>query len=79
MGLGNIGLLASKPVMEKKALLFKTFDEIKLVWTGGASAGIPGLSLLLSLGVKRENLGVQRENMWRVDHLGVIYKALMKR
>lgn len=46
----------------------KDFAGIKLVSTGGGSAGIACLDLLLSLGVKRENV-------WLVDHLGVIHKG----
>jgi len=46
----------------------KEFADIKLVSTGGGSAGIACLNLLLSLGVKRENV-------WLVDHLGVIYEG----
>ncbi len=46
----------------------KEFADIKLVSTGGGSAGIACLNLLLSLGVKRENV-------WLVDHLGVVYEG----
>jgi len=31
LGLGNLGALASKPVMEGKALLFKRFEDIAVV------------------------------------------------
>ena len=46
----------------------KDFADIKLVSTGGGSAGIACLDLLLSLGVKRKNV-------WLVDRLGVIYEG----
>jgi malate dehydrogenase (oxaloacetate-decarboxylating)(NADP+) len=46
----------------------KEFVDIKLVSTGGGSAGIACLNLLLSLGVKRENV-------WLVDHLGVVHEG----
>ncbi|MDP6897300.1 MAG: phosphate acyltransferase, partial [Rhodospirillales bacterium] len=46
----------------------KEFADIKLVSTGGGSAGIACLNLLLSLGVKRENV-------WLVDHLGVVHEG----
>ena len=49
-------------------LVGKEFADIKLVSTGGGSAGIACLNLLLSLGVKRENV-------WLVDHLGVVYEG----
>jgi malic enzyme len=32
LGLGNIGALASKPVMEGKAVLFKKFADIGRRW-----------------------------------------------
>jgi malate dehydrogenase (oxaloacetate-decarboxylating)(NADP+) len=46
----------------------KTLSEIKLVSTGGGAAGIACLSLLVSMGVKRDNI-------WLVDHVGVIYEG----
>jgi malate dehydrogenase (oxaloacetate-decarboxylating)(NADP+) len=150
LGLGNIGALASKPVMEGKAVLFKKFagintfdievdetdpqklvdivcaleptfgainledikapdcfvveeecrkrmnipvfhddqhgtaivvgaallnalrivdkpiDQVKLVSTGGGAAGIACLNLMLTMGLKRENV-------WLCDHKGLIY------
>jgi len=44
----------------------KNISDIKLVSTGGGAAGIACLNLLVTLGVKRENI-------WLVDHLGVVY------
>ncbi len=46
----------------------KELADIKLVSTGGGAAGIACLNLLVSMGVKRENI-------WLVDHLGLIYEG----
>ena len=46
----------------------KRFDEIKIVSTGGGAAGIACLNMLLSLGVKRENV-------WLCDLEGLVYKG----
>ena len=46
----------------------KKISDIKLVSTGGGAAGIACLNLLVTLGVKRENI-------WLVDHLGVVYEG----
>jgi malate dehydrogenase (oxaloacetate-decarboxylating)(NADP+) len=44
----------------------KTFDEIKIVSTGGGAAGIACLQLLLDLGVRREKI-------WLVDRDGLCH------
>jgi malate dehydrogenase (oxaloacetate-decarboxylating)(NADP+) len=44
----------------------KRFDEIKVVSTGGGAAGIACLNMLLTLGVKRENV-------WLCDLAGLVY------
>ncbi|MEM7732204.1 MAG: NADP-dependent malic enzyme [Pseudomonadota bacterium] len=44
----------------------KTFEDIKIVSTGGGAAGIACLNLLLKLGVKRENV-------WLCDIAGLVY------
>ncbi|MHA6325224.1 NADP-dependent malic enzyme [Roseivivax sp. CAU 1753] len=44
----------------------KTFEEIKIVSTGGGAAGIACLNMLLKLGVKRENV-------WLCDIEGLVY------
>ena len=44
----------------------KKFDEIKLVSTGGGAAGIACLTLLMDLGVKRENI-------WMLDRKGLCH------
>ena len=46
----------------------KSFDEIKVVSTGGGAAGIACLNMLLKLGVKRENV-------WLCDINGLVYKG----
>ena len=44
----------------------KTFEDIKVVSTGGGAAGIACLNMLL-------NLGVKRENVWLCDLAGLVY------
>jgi malate dehydrogenase (oxaloacetate-decarboxylating)(NADP+) len=44
----------------------KTFEDIKVVSTGGGAAGIACLNMLLKLGVKRENI-------WLCDVHGLVY------
>jgi len=44
----------------------KTFEDIKVVSTGGGAAGIACLNMLL-------NLGVRRENVWLCDLAGLVY------
>ncbi|WP_289040604.1 NADP-dependent malic enzyme [uncultured Aliiroseovarius sp.] len=44
----------------------KSFDQIKVVSTGGGAAGIACLNMLLKLGVKRENV-------WLCDIDGLVY------
>ena len=44
----------------------KSFDEIKIVSTGGGAAGIACLNMLLKLGVKRENV-------WLCDIHGLVH------
>jgi malate dehydrogenase (oxaloacetate-decarboxylating)(NADP+) len=46
----------------------KTFDQIKVVSTGGGAAGIACLNMLLKLGVKRENV-------WLCDIHGVVWQG----
>ncbi|NNE51662.1 MAG: NADP-dependent malic enzyme [Sulfitobacter sp.] len=46
----------------------KTFEEIKIVSTGGGAAGIACLNMLLKLGVKRENV-------WLCDINGLVYQG----
>ena len=46
----------------------KSFDEIKLVSTGGGAAGIACLNMLVKLGVKRENI-------WLCDLHGLVHEG----
>ncbi|MDJ0858004.1 MAG: NADP-dependent malic enzyme [Dinoroseobacter sp.] len=46
----------------------RTFEDVKIVSTGGGAAGIACLNMLLKLGVKRENVTL-------VDVAGVVYKG----
>ncbi|SLN16693.1 NADP-dependent malic enzyme [Ruegeria meonggei] len=46
----------------------KKFEEIKIVSTGGGAAGIACLSMLVKLGVKRENI-------WLCDIHGLVYQG----
>ncbi len=46
----------------------KTFEDIKIVSTGGGAAGIACLNMLLKLGVKRENV-------WLCDIKGLVYEG----
>ena len=46
----------------------KTFEDIKVVSTGGGAAGIACLNMLLKLGVKRDNV-------WLCDIHGLVYEG----
>ena len=46
----------------------KTFEDIKIVSTGGGAAGIACLNMLLKLGVRRENI-------WLCDIHGLVYEG----
>jgi malate dehydrogenase (oxaloacetate-decarboxylating)(NADP+) len=46
----------------------KSFEDIKIVSTGGGAAGIACLNMLLKLGVKRENV-------WLCDIKGLVYEG----
>ncbi|MHA6267038.1 NADP-dependent malic enzyme [uncultured Aliiroseovarius sp.] len=46
----------------------KSFDQIKVVSTGGGAAGIACLNMLLKLGVKRENV-------WLCDIAGLVHEG----
>ncbi|MEL6959278.1 MAG: NADP-dependent malic enzyme [Pseudomonadota bacterium] len=49
----------------------KSFEDIKIVSTGGGAAGIACLNMLLKLGVKRENV-------WLCDIEGLVYEGREK-
>ena len=46
----------------------KKFEDIKVVSTGGGAAGIACLNMLVTLGVKRENI-------WLSDRTGLVYEG----
>ena len=46
----------------------KSFEDLKVVSTGGGAAGIACLNMLVKLGVKRENI-------WLVDLHGLVYEG----
>ena len=46
----------------------KTFEDVKIVSTGGGAAGIACLNMLLKLGAKRENV-------WLCDIHGLVYEG----
>ncbi|MHA6265037.1 NADP-dependent malic enzyme [Arenibacterium sp. CAU 1754] len=46
----------------------KTFEEIKIVSTGGGAAGIACLNML-------QKMGVKRENVWLCDIHGLVYEG----
>ncbi len=49
----------------------KKIEEVRLVSTGGGAAGIACLNLFVELGVKKENITL-------VDHIGVVFKGRKK-
>jgi len=61
-------IVTGAAVLNGLRVIEKDFDEIKLVSTGGGSAGIACLNLLVTMGVKRENI-------WLVDHIGVVHEG----
>ncbi len=61
-------IVTGAAILNGLCVVGKEFADIKLVSTGGGSAGIACLNLLVSLGVKRENV-------WLVDHLGVVHEG----
>ncbi|NQW02004.1 MAG: NADP-dependent malic enzyme [Rhodospirillales bacterium] len=61
-------IVAGAAILNGMRIIGKKLADIKLVSTGGGAAGIACLNLLLKMGVKRENVTL-------VDHIGVIYKG----
>jgi malate dehydrogenase (oxaloacetate-decarboxylating)(NADP+) len=59
-----VGAAATNAVLVAK----KSFEDIKVVSTGGGAAGIACLNMLLKLGVKRENV-------WLCDIHGLVYEG----
>ncbi len=61
-------IVASAALSNGLAVVGKDIGEIKMVSTGGGAAGIACLDLMIALGLRRENVVL-------VDHLGVIFEG----
>ncbi len=61
-------IVCAAAILNGLRLQNKSFEDIKLVSTGGGAAGIACLDLLVSMGVKRENI-------WLADHIGIVYEG----
>src|SRR5437868_4655410 len=61
-------IVVAAAVINGLEFLRKDITKVKLVSTGGGAAGIACLNQLLALGLKRENIIL-------VDHLGVVFKG----
>jgi malate dehydrogenase (oxaloacetate-decarboxylating)(NADP+) len=61
-------IVVGAAVLNGLALVGKKLDEVKVVSTGGGAAGLACLNLIVSLGVKRENV-------WLCDIAGVVYQG----
>ena len=61
-------IVVAAAVINGLLLLKKDIKKVKLVSTGGGAAGIACLNQLLDLGLKRENVIL-------VDHVGVVFKG----
>ena len=61
-------IVCAAAILNGLRLQNKKFEDVKLVSTGGGAAGIACLDLLVTMGVKVENI-------WLVDHIGVVYEG----
>ncbi len=61
-------IIVGSAVLNALAVVGKNIAQVKLVSTGAGAAGIACMDMLVSLGVKRENI-------WVCDRLGVIYSG----
>ncbi len=61
-------IVVAAAMMNGLRVVGKDFADVKVVSTGGGAAGIACLNLMVSLGVKVENV-------WLCDHLGVVYEG----
>lgn len=59
-------IVCAAAILNGLRLQNKKFEDIKLISTGGGAAGIACLDLLVSMGVKVENI-------WLVDQVGLVY------
>jgi len=61
-------IVVAAAVLNGLRVVKKEFANVKIVSTGGGAAGIACLNLLMNMGVKRENITL-------VDHIGVIFEG----
>ena len=61
-------IVCAAAILNGLRLQNKNFEDVKLVSTGGGAAGIACLDLLVSMGVKPENV-------WLVDQVGLVYEG----
>ena len=61
-------IVVAAGVINALHLAGKSFDQVRIVSTGGGAAGIACLNLLLDLGVKRENV-------WLIDVDGLVHEG----
>ncbi len=64
-------IVVGAAVLNGLRVVEKDIGEIKVVSTGGGAAGIACLNLMVSMGLKRENVTL-------VDHVGVVYEGREK-
>lgn len=62
------GIVVCSAATNALKIVKKSFEDIKIVSTGGGAAGIACLNMLLKLGVKRENI-------WLCDIHGLVYEG----
>ncbi|MDP4796036.1 MAG: NADP-dependent malic enzyme [Rhodospirillales bacterium] len=61
-------IVCAAAILNGLRLQNKKFEDVKLVSTGGGAAGIACLDLLVTMGVRIENI-------WLVDHVGLVYQG----
>jgi len=61
-------IVAGAALLNGARVIGKELSEIKIISTGGGAAGIACLNLLVSMGVKRQNITL-------VDQIGVVYEG----
>lgn len=61
-------IIVAAAILNGLSLSGKKIEDVKLAAAGGGAASIACLNLLLSLGLKRENV-------WLVDRIGVVYEG----
>lgn len=61
-------IVCAAAILNGLRLQNKKFEDVKIVSTGGGAAGIACLDLLVTM-------GVQVENVWLADHIGVVYQG----